>query len=89
MSNEKKFVDGMIVKDAPVDFVVAKLSFKVEEMKAFLDANNSNGWVNADILTSKAGKMYAALNDWKPEGDQQRPQKIDASQEMDDSQLPF
>ncbi len=72
---DKVFVDGLIVKDAPVDFVVAKLSFKVNEIKAFLDANNSNGWVNADILMSKGGKMYAALNDWKPEGEQKSNQK--------------
>ena len=37
MSESKKFVDGLIVKDAPVDFIVAKLSFKVDEIKKFLD----------------------------------------------------
>jgi len=97
MSNEKKFVDGLIVKDAPVDFVVAKLSFKVDELKAFLDANNNNGWVNADILTSKAGKMYAALNEWKPDGDQQQqqrpqqqaPKQFHVGGDLEENSLPF
>jgi len=91
MANDKVFVDGLIVKDAPVDFVVAKLSFKVEEFKKFLDANSNNGWMNADILMSKGGKMYSALNEWKPDGEQQdkKPQKIDASQDLEDSDLPF
>lgn len=90
MATDKVFIDGMIVKDAPVDFVVAKLSFKIEEFKAFLDANNSNGWMNADILMSKGGKMYGALNDWKPDGEQHTPApKIDASQELGENDLPF
>lgn len=67
-NKEQVFVDGMIVKEAPVDFIVAKVSFKVEDMVKFLNENMNNGWVNVDIKTSKGGKMYAALNDWKPEG---------------------
>ena len=93
---DQTFVDGLIVKDAPVDFIVAKLSFKVDEIKAFLDANNSNGWVNADIKISQGGKMYAALNNWKPDAqqapqqNQQRPQQFNVQQgNVDSSSLPF
>jgi len=74
---EKIFPDGLIFKEkragAP-DFVRGGLSVKVPEFKAFLDKHNNNGWVNFDMLTSKAGKMYIALNDWKPESKEEVPQ---------------
>jgi len=62
--------DGILVKDrgnAP-EFVICKLSFKVEDFIDTLRANASNGWVNYDILRSKDGKPYAKLNDYKPQG---------------------
>jgi len=92
MANDKVFIDGMIVKDASPEFVIAKLSFKIEEFKKFLDDNNSNGWMNADILMSKGGKMYGALNDWKPDGEQggqPAPQRFDASPDLGSDDLPF
>lgn len=91
MSNDKVFVDGLIIKDAPVDFVIAKLSFKVEEFKKFLDENSNNGWMNADILMSKGGKMYSALNEWKPDGEQRqsKPQQFNTSDDLVDNDLPF
>lgn len=56
-------------------FVIARTSFKVREFKDFLDAHaNERGYVNIDILESKAGdKYYGVLNDYvakmeKPEG---------------------
>lgn len=63
---QKTFADGLIAKkpsDAAPDFVKAKLSFKTEEFTAFLEAHTkSDGWCNIDILESKNGKWYAALN---------------------------
>ena len=68
MSDETIFVDGMMVKrrDNAPDFVVCNLSFKVEEIKAFLDQHQRDGWVNADIKVSKGGNLYAALDTWRP-----------------------
>lgn len=69
MSNETVFVDGMILKrpheNAP-DFVKLRVSFKVSEIVEFLQANQKEGWVNADIKVSKQGKFYAALDTWQP-----------------------
>jgi hypothetical protein len=66
---EKIFADGLIYKaprqGAP-EYVKGSLSVKVDEFKAFLDKYNSNGWVNLDFLQSKNGKLYFALNNWKP-----------------------
>ena len=35
---EKVFVEGMIVKEAKPDFVLCKLSIKVDEFAAFMNA---------------------------------------------------
>ena len=66
---ENKFVDGLFVsrrENAP-DFVVASLSFN-QKFIDYLKANmNAKGYINIDLLNSKEGKLYAKLNDWKPE----------------------
>lgn len=72
MSEPKKFAAGIFVEkpsERAPDFVIAKLSFKVAEAIAFLEANqNVAGYCNTDILMSKDGqKYYATLNDFKPE----------------------
>lgn len=83
MAEEKKFPDGLIVKEGNVDFCKAKLSFKVEEFKKYLDENSNNGWVNIDILLSKNGKLYSALNEFKPDSSK----KKEADEDSDN--LPF
>jgi len=71
---ENKLVDGLIYKapreNAP-DFVKGSVSVKVEEFKKYMDANQSNGWLNLDMLMSKGtpekpSRIYFKLNDWKP-----------------------
>jgi hypothetical protein len=67
---EKKFVDGMIFKrpkEGSPDFVKGKISIKVDEFIQCLRANESNDWVNIDMLKSKEkGSIYFVINDWKP-----------------------
>lgn len=69
--SENLFIDGLIVKaphsNAP-DFVKAKLSIKREEMIGWLQ-QQSGEWINADIKESRAGKWYAAIDNWKPDPD--------------------
>lgn len=68
--SEKIFIDGLIFRkpheNAP-DFVIGKLSVKVEEFIKFLEEHESNGWVNIDLKEGKSGKYYAELDTWKPE----------------------
>jgi hypothetical protein len=83
------FVNGLIVKKAPEgapDFVKCKLSFKVEDMVAFLNEHNNEGWVNAEIKSSKKGGLYAQLDTWKKKLEEQ-PAPAEQSQDPDD--LPF
>jgi len=96
---EKTFADGLVAKyphaKAP-DFVVAHLSIKATELIAFIEKHRkADGWLNLDLLTSKDGqKMYAVLNEWKPEKktDRPEPDTNDASQypaEGSDIDVPF
>ena len=63
------FVDGMIFKkvneNAP-EWIKLKLSIKRTELINWLQ-NQSSDWIDIDIKESKAGKLYAAINNWKPE----------------------
>ena len=78
MENQITFVNGMIAKrqDNAPDFVLCNLSLKVEDLIQFMQQYQNNGWVNIDIKRSKQGKIFAALNTWRPDGNrnQQPPQ---------------
>jgi hypothetical protein len=68
MSDEKIFVDGMIVKrreNAP-DFVICNLSLKGTELVAFMRKHHKDGWLNIQVKLSKGGKYYAELDTWQP-----------------------
>lgn len=72
MEKTKTFPEGLIVKrseNAP-EFVIASLSFKVEEFKAFLGKHANGGWVNIDVKRSREGKLYSELNNWSANGAQ-------------------
>jgi hypothetical protein len=71
MAEEKIFADGFIFKKdgQTPDFVIGKISVKVEEATEFLKKHASNGWVNMDVKLSQGGKHYMELNTWKPKND--------------------
>lgn len=64
---DKVFADGIIFKrnDNAPQWAVGKLSFKVEEAIAFLQANSKKGWVNLNINKSQGGKIYIELDTWE------------------------
>jgi hypothetical protein len=67
--SEKQFVEGLFVKrnDKAPEFVIANLSFNIKKFVDFLQAQeDERGWVNIDLKKSKAGVMYAEVNNWKP-----------------------
>lgn len=68
MSEEKVFVDGMIVKRHPnaPDFVKASVSFKMDEFLAFARQHHKDKWLNVQIKESRGGKLYAELDTWRP-----------------------
>lgn len=104
--SENKFIGGLFFKDphenAP-DFVMAKGSIKVADMRAWLDQQDGE-WVNFDLKRSREGKPYAQIDDWKPDGNRgngtprrngppvtQRPQRAtdEPRGEFEDDDIPF
>jgi hypothetical protein len=61
---EKIFADGFIFKRNPKapQFVVGRVSMKVEEAIAFLKTHEKNGWVNVDIKEARSGNHYMELD---------------------------
>jgi hypothetical protein len=82
---DKVFADGFIFKrseNAP-DWVIGKISVKVEDAVKFLNNNIKNGWVNLNVNQSQNGKIYIELDTWeKAQGSQSKPAK-------NDNDLPF
>jgi hypothetical protein len=68
MAQEKIFADGFIFKKKPEspEFVIGNMSVKVDDAISFLKQNESNGWVNLNIMLSQSGKHYVELDTWKP-----------------------
>jgi len=76
MPDEKIFPNGMMFKkpnpNAP-DFVKGKLSIKVDEFVAFAQEHAKDGWLNINLAESRAGKFYAELDTWVPDGGRSAP----------------
>tara|TARA_R110002049_G_scaffold281333_1_gene460831 strand:- start:4051 stop:4335 length:285 start_codon:yes stop_codon:yes gene_type:complete len=69
MSDEKQFIDGMLVKpphERAPDFVKCSGGFRRLAMIEYLQ-NQTGDYVNFDIKESRNGKWYAELNTYKPE----------------------
>lgn len=68
--SDAKFINGLIVKpkrDGAPDYVICRLSIKRQELIAWLQQQEGE-WINADVKESQGGKLYAAVDDWKPNG---------------------
>lgn len=100
--SDNKFVPGLLVKaprDGAPEYVKAKISIKVSELKEFLSQQDGE-WVNLDVKVSSGGKWYAAIDDWKPNGgnrqggqaqrqQQRAPQQQAPKDDFDDELIPF
>ena len=98
MSNETEFVSGLIFKapneNAP-DYVKAKGSIKRDELIAWLQTRDGE-WINFDVKVSQGGKWYAAVDNWRPQGNgtprnnAPRPQRQAApANDFDSDVIPF
>ena len=65
---------GMFIKRRPnsPDFVIGKLSVKMEDFIQFANEHENNGWLNFDVKKKKSdGSPYIELDTWKPDGQKQ------------------
>jgi hypothetical protein len=87
MAEDKIFADGFSFKrqeNAP-DFVVGRLSLKVEDAIAFMKQHAKTGWVNLNIKTARSGNHYVELDTFEPKGSTSKP----TAKEKDDDIIPF
>jgi len=67
--SEKEFVSGLFVKaphEKAPDFVKFGISIKRVELMEWL-AGRGDEWINLQVKTSQSGKMYAEVDNWKPQ----------------------
>ena len=92
---EKIFADGFVFKrneNAP-DFVVGRLSMKVDEAIAFIKKNEKSGWTNLSIKQARSGNYYVELDTFEAKNDSSSaslpPAKKVAAKEVVPDDLPF
>ena len=96
MADTKVFAEGFYFdrrENAP-DFVVGRISVKVNKAKDFLDAQaNDKGYVNLNILRSRDGGYYMEVDKWQPKkrDDGTWTPKVEESPvvDNDDENIPF
>ena len=85
-----EFIPGLIAKEphpkAP-DFVKASISIKRADLIAWLH-DRTEDWINVDVKESKSGKWYAAVNAYKREESQDKPQQRTPNRQDHDSYAP-
>lgn len=90
---ETIFADGFFFKErkeTDKDFVLGKMSIKVDEAIALLKTQEKkDGWVNLDILKSQAGKPYVKVDTWEKKEEVKKAPEPVASKKDDDDGLPF
>ena len=86
---EKIFADGFSFKtrENQPDFVVGRMSIKVEDALAFLKERSTNGWVNLNINQARSGNYYCELDTWKPTQNNNTPTTPPVEEVKED--LPF
>jgi hypothetical protein len=95
MSEEKTFADGFVFKRNPnaPQFVVGRLSLKVEDAVAFIQDNQKNGWVNLDIKQARSGNYYVELDTFEKQASNETsapsPSKKAAAPAEEDDDVPF
>jgi hypothetical protein len=94
---EKIFADGFSFKrneNAP-DFVIGRITMKVDDAKAFLDKHQKNGWVSVNAKWARSGNAYMELDTFEPKGGPKKEEpKVKASPKKaapieSDDELPF
>lgn len=68
---EKIFADGFVFKrnEKAPEFVIGRMSIKVEDAMAFLTSHQENGWVNLGVKQARSGNYYVELDTFKPNND--------------------
>jgi hypothetical protein len=76
---EKIFADGFVFKrneNAP-DFVVGRISIKVDDAVAFIKQHTKNGWVNLGVKQARSGNYYIELDTFEAKNAEAKGSAVD------------
>lgn len=67
---DKIFADGFSFKrnEKAPEFVIGRLSMKVDDAIAFMRQHEKKGWVNLEVKTARSGNYYIELDTYEPKG---------------------
>lgn len=68
-----EFIDGLSFKapkEGAPDFIIARGSIKRLDLIAWLKAKEGE-WINFDLKEAKGGRLYASVDNWKPDSNKQ------------------
>jgi hypothetical protein len=76
---EKIFADGFIFKrnEKAPDFVVGRLSIKLEDAIAFMRQHEKGGWVNLNVKTARSGNYYIDLDTFQANDSSNKESAVD------------
>jgi|TARA_R100001460_G_scaffold12135_2_gene28022 hypothetical protein len=85
-AEEKIFADGFSFKrrDNAPDFVVGRISVKVDDAISFMKKHQKGGWVNLNCNQAKSGNYYLELDTFVPKNTENK-----AQEEKAEADLPF
>ena len=91
--DEKIFADGFLFKrnEKAPEFVIGRLSIKVDEAIEFIKQNQKAGWVNLDVKKARTGNFYIELDTFEAKGKETASTKPapKPTQQEEEYDLPF
>lgn len=92
--DEKIFAEGFIFKknEKAPEFVVGRMSIKVDDAISFLKQHQKNGWTNLNIKQARSGNYYIELDTYEPKTDDSSRSKYQNQQpstDVENNDLPF
>ncbi len=96
MSNQKEkiFADGFRFerRESAPEYVVGRLSLKVDEAITFIKSFEKGGWINLNIMYGRSGNPYVELDTYEPKknNDTPKPQTPSSNQaNNNEEEIPF
>lgn len=88
---DKIFAQGFSWKrqEKAPDFVVGRMSIKVNEAIEFLKENERNGYVNLNVKTARTGNHYVELDTFQPKSASEKAPVKEPEKKQDEDELPF
>lgn len=92
MSDSRTFADGFSFKrsEKAPDFVIGRMSIKIDDAVKFMKEHGNNGWVNLQVKQARSGNYYVELDNYEAKGNANgTPRATPMAQPEETSDLPF